>query len=81
MAGSVASLMQIFMSLLYLVQLYVGDEIDTNYYYLMAILSPSALSLAIDKVSVCHQRVATTKYLLISVMQSSLELSLLICHQ
>ena len=54
MAGNVGSLIQIFMGFLYYVQLYVGDEIDTIYYYLMALLSPCAFSLAIDKVSGCR---------------------------
>ena len=50
-AGVVGNLVQVIMSLLFYVQVYVGDNIDTAYYYLMCLLSPCAFSMAIDKVS------------------------------
>lgn len=44
------SLIQMAMSMMFYVQVFVGDDIDTVYYYLMALMSPCAFTLGIDKV-------------------------------
>ncbi|XP_018027871.1 cholesterol transporter ABCA5, partial [Hyalella azteca] len=51
-AGVVGNLTQVFMSLLFYLQVYLGDQIDPVYYWLLALMSPCAFSFAIDKILV-----------------------------
>ncbi|CAL4074301.1 unnamed protein product, partial [Meganyctiphanes norvegica] len=49
-AGVVANLSQIVFSLLYYLQVFLGDSMDTSVYWALGLLSPCAFSLALDKV-------------------------------
>ncbi|KAF2360723.1 hypothetical protein FHG87_008514 [Trinorchestia longiramus] len=49
-AGVVGNLLQVFMSLLFYLQVYLGDEIDPVYFWVLGLMSPCAFSLAIDKI-------------------------------
>lgn len=49
-AGAVGTLVQLLMSLLFYIQVFVGDSIDSVYYWLMALMSPCAFSMGIDKI-------------------------------
>ena len=49
-AGIVGNLTQVFFSLLYYLQVYVGDKISTGTFWALGLFSPCAFSLALDKV-------------------------------
>ena len=49
-AGVVGSFMQILVSFLFFIQVYLGDEVNEGVYWALSLLSPCAFSLGIDKV-------------------------------
>ncbi|XP_071532999.1 cholesterol transporter ABCA5-like [Panulirus ornatus] len=51
-AGVVANLIQVFLSLLFYLQVYMESKIDQGVFWALALLSPCAFSFAIDKVIV-----------------------------
>ncbi|KAK7058691.1 ATP-binding cassette sub- A member 5 [Halocaridina rubra] len=51
-AGIAGNLIQVLFSLLYYIQVFVGDDVNSTVYWAMGLLSPCAFSLAIDKVLV-----------------------------